>query len=135
MPPSLDVRAEDAVPGLGELSEFITVEAVESRSRALEYEQLFNLGADGNALAFPCNRLDDAELIAIAVERVWVRFAVDVYAGPSVLDDLDVRCVNMRVGRDEVVTNDGGELLGRINRVLLGEDVRGLLLGVGSNDD
>jgi hypothetical protein len=52
-----------------------------------------------------------------------------------VLDDLDVCRVDMRVGRDEVITDDGGELLGGINRVLLSKDVRGLLLGVGSNDD
>jgi hypothetical protein len=135
LPASLDICAENPVPGLRELGVLIAVEAVESRSSALQHEQLLDLGADGNALALASNRLDNAELISITVERVRVRLSINVHAGPSVLDDLDVCRVDMRVGRDEVITDDGGELLGGINRVLLSKDVRGLLLGVGSNDD
>jgi hypothetical protein len=52
-----------------------------------------------------------------------------------VLDDLDVCGVDVGICRDEVVTDDGSELLGRINGVLLGEYVGRLLLGVGRNDD
>jgi hypothetical protein len=52
-----------------------------------------------------------------------------------VLDDFDVTGMDMGVGLDEVVADEGSELLGGIDRVLLGENVGGLLLGVGSNND
>jgi hypothetical protein len=52
-----------------------------------------------------------------------------------VLDDLDMGGMDVRVRVYEVVANDGGELLGRVDRVLLCEDVGGLLLGVGCDDD
>ena len=51
------------------------------------------------------------------------------------LDDLDVRGVNVRVGLDEVVANDGSELLGRVDRVLFCEYVGCLLLRVGRDYD
>jgi hypothetical protein len=66
---------------------------------------------------------------------MWVRLAIDLHAGPSVLDDLDVCGVDVGVGLDKVVANDGSELLRRIDGVLLGEDVGGLLLGVCCNDN
>lgn len=50
------------------------------------------------------------------------------------LDDLDVCGVDVGVGLDEVVTEDSGELLGRVDGVLLRFDVDGLLLGVCSDD-
>jgi hypothetical protein len=52
-----------------------------------------------------------------------------------VLDDLYVDGVNVRIRVYEVVANDGGELLGWVDGVLLCEDVGGLLLGVGCDDD
>jgi hypothetical protein len=51
-----------------------------------------------------------------------------------VLDDLDVCGVDVRVGLDEVLAEGRGELLGRVDGVLLREDVNGLLLGVCGND-
>lgn len=51
------------------------------------------------------------------------------------LDDFDVGSVDVRVLLDEVFGEDGGELFGRVDRVLLCEDVGSLLLGVGGNDD
>ena len=60
-------------------------------------------------------------------------FSVDSHARPSVLNDLDVGGVNMRVGLDKVVANDGSKLLGRVDGVLLGEDVCCLLLRIGRN--
>lgn len=44
-------------------------------------------------------------------------------------------CVDMGVRLDEVVANDGRELLGRVNGMLLCEDVGGLLLRVGRDHD
>lgn len=51
------------------------------------------------------------------------------------LDDLDVCGVDVGVGRDKVVADNGGELLRRANGVLFRKDVARLLLGVCSNDD
>lgn len=50
------------------------------------------------------------------------------------LNNLDMRSVDVRVGCDKVAADDGCELLGWVDRVLFGEDVGGLLLSVGSND-
>lgn len=43
--------------------------------------------------------------------------------------------VDVRVCLDEMVSKDSGELLRRADRVLFREDVGGLLLGVGCNND
>jgi hypothetical protein len=135
LPASLNVRAEDTIPSLRKLGVLVTVEAVESRSSALEHEQLLNLGTDRDALALPRDRLNHAELLAVAEERVWVRFAVNVHAGPSVLDDLDMCGMDVGVRRDEMVADNGGEMLGRVNGMLFGEDIGRLLLGIGRNHD
>lgn len=66
---------------------------------------------------------------------MWVWLSVDVQARPSVLDNLDVCGVNMRIGVNEVVSDDGGESLRRADGILLGENVAGLLLGVCRNND
>lgn len=133
MPASFNLSAENAIPRLGELGVLVTVEAMEGGSSTLEHKQFLDLGTDRHALALPGDRLDDANFLAITVEGVWVRLAVDVHTGPSVLDDLDMRGMDVRVCRDEVLTNDGGKLLRGVDGVLLREDVGSLLLGVGSN--
>lgn len=51
------------------------------------------------------------------------------------LNDLDVCGVNVRVGVDKVVANNGGKLLGRVDGVLLCENVGSLLLGVCCDND
>ena len=135
LPTSFDFCTEDAVPGLGQTRVLVTVEAMESRAGALKYEQLLDLGADRRALALPCYCLNNADLVTVAVEGVRVGLAIDLHARPSVLNNLDVCGVDVRVGFDEVVANDSGELLRRVDRVLFGEDVGGLLLGVCGNDD
>lgn len=61
--------------------------------------------------------------------------AVDNEARPLVLRDVDVAGVDVRVGLDEVVADDGGEELRGLDGVLFGQDVAGLLLGVGCDDD
>jgi hypothetical protein len=66
---------------------------------------------------------------------VRVGLAVDSQARPLVLRDVDVAGVDVRVLGDEVVADDGGEELGGLDGVLLGEDVARLLLGVGGDDD
>ncbi len=43
--------------------------------------------------------------------------------------------MDVRVSFDEMIANDGSELLRGIDGVLLCEDVCGLLLSIGSNND
>ena len=50
-------------------------------------------------------------------------------------DDLDIRSYDVRVGFDEVCSEDGGEELGGGDWVLLCFDVDGVLHGVGGYDD
>jgi hypothetical protein len=52
-----------------------------------------------------------------------------------VLRDFYVARMDVLVCRDEVISQDGGEELGGLDRVLFGENVCCLLLGVGSDDD
>lgn len=51
------------------------------------------------------------------------------------LGDLHVAGVDVLVGLDEVVADDGCEELGRRDRVLLCEDVASLLLRICCNDN
>jgi hypothetical protein len=52
-----------------------------------------------------------------------------------VLNDLDMGGMNMGVGLDKVVADDGSELFGWVDRVLFCEDVCCLLLRIGCNYD
>jgi len=134
LPTSLDVCAKDAVPGFGQTGVFVPVESIERGPGALEHKKTLEARLNGDTLAFSSHGLNNALLLAIAEEGVWMRLAVDGHAGPFVLDDLDVAGVDMRVGLDEVVADDGSKELGRCDRVLLCEDVAGLLLGVCGDD-
>jgi len=134
-PASLYLRAQNAVPCLRELSVCVAVEAIEGRTGALKNKKFLNLGAQGDTLVFPRNGLDNTNFLAVAEEGVWVWLSINGHARPPVLDDLDVCGVNVRIGLDEVGSDNGCEELGRCDRVLLGEYVAGLLLGVGGHDD
>jgi hypothetical protein len=135
LPASLYLRAQNAVPCLRELSVCVAVEVIEGRTGALKNKKFLNLGAQGDALVFPCNGLDNTNFLAVAEEGVWVWLSINGHACPPVLDDLDVCGVDVRVGLDEVSSDNGCEELGGCDRVLLGEDVASLLLGVGGYDD
>jgi hypothetical protein len=111
------------------------METMERTPGALEHEELFNLAADGDASIFARHGFDDALFVAVAEKGVWVWLAVDGHARPAVLDDFDVRGVDVRVLLDEVGAEDGGEFLGGRDGVLFCEDVARLLLGVGGYDD
>ena len=56
---------------------------------------------------------------------MWLALNSD--ASPSVLDDRDVGRVDVLIGLDEMVAEDGGEQLRRVDWVLLGHDICGLL--------
>jgi hypothetical protein len=66
---------------------------------------------------------------------VRVRRAVDGEPRPALLRDVDVRAVDVRVRRDEVRAERAREALDGQDGVLLGDDVRRLLLRVGRDDD
>ena len=59
---------------------------------------------------------------------MWL--SVNLHTLPSVNGDLDVGSVNVLVGVDKVVAQDGSKQLWRGDWVLLGEDIDRLLLGV-----
>lgn len=135
VPAADNLGAQNTVIGLGQTRVLVPVEAVECRSGALQDEQTIELGLDGDARAFSCNDLNNTRLVAVAEEGVGVRLAIYGHASPLVDDDLDVGGVDVLVGGDEVVAEDGSKELGRVDRVLLGEEVDGLLLGVRGDDD
>lgn len=134
-PAGVDVGAEDAVPGFLEGGVLVAQEAPELRVGALEHGQLGQAGGDGDAAALGHVDLHGALLLAVAHERVRVRLAVDGQPGPAVRDDVDVRDVDVPVLGDEVGAQDGAEELRRRDGVLLGQDVDGVLDGVGGDDD
>ena len=111
-PSGIDIRAEDAVPGLLESGVLVADEAPELRVGALQHGQVVQRGADVDALALDHVNLDIALLLPVAHERVRVRLAVDRHARPAVRDDLGVRGVNVRILRDEVCAQDRAEQLG-----------------------
>lgn len=134
-PGSIDLGAQNTVPGLLEGGEFVADEAPELGAGALEDGQAVNGGSDVDALALDHVDLDVAGLGAVLNEGVGVGLAVDVHAHPAVSDDVDVGGVDVRVLLDEVGAEDGAEQLGGSHRVLLGSDVDGVLDGVGGDDD
>lgn len=134
-PLGFDLGAENAVPGLAQARVFVAVEAVEGGAGALEHEELVDAALDRDALSLADNGLDGADILAVAHERVGVRLAVNGHARPLVGDDLDVGGMDVRVLRDEVGADNGGEKLGRSDGVLLRQHVDGVLLGVGGYDD
>jgi hypothetical protein len=134
LPRVLDFGAENAVPGFGESGVLVSVEAVEGRTGALEDQQAVNAGLDGDALATSCNNLDGALVGAIAEERVGVSLSVDGHATPAVDGDLDMCDVNVAVSVDEVLAKNGSEELRRVDGMLFGKYVDGLLLGIGCDD-
>jgi hypothetical protein len=61
--------------------------------------------------------------------------AIDVQTGPAVHLDRDVGNGDVGVLFEEVRAEDAGVQLGRVDRVLLGGNVDGVLDGVGGDDD
>jgi len=134
-PVCLDFGGQNAIPGLWQSSVFVPVEAIEGRSSALEYKQLVNAALDREAGSFSVHKLDVSCLCAVAKEAVWVRLAINHHASPLVLCDVDVAGVDVRVFANEVVTDDRSEKFWWLDWVLFGEDIAGLLLGIGSDYD
>lgn len=85
-------------------------------------------------MAASCDEFDSALVGTVAEERVRVSAAIDSHATPAVNNDLDMGDMNVAVGVDEVLAKDGSEELRRVDGVLLGEDVDGLLLSIGCDD-
>lgn len=135
LPGGIDIRRQDAVPGLAQRRVLVPHEAVEGRAGALEHGQAHDAAADDDAVLAADAGLDVARLLAVAQEAVRVRLAADLHARPAVRDDLDVGGVDVLVGVDEVRAQDGGKQLRRVDGVQLGGDEDGVLDGVGGDDD
>ncbi|CRK29992.1 hypothetical protein BN1708_005120 [Verticillium longisporum] len=133
-PGGVDVGGEDAVPGLGQGGVRVADEAVEGRAGGLEDGELLDAARQGDAVAGDAG-LDGARLLAVAQEGVRVRLAVDVEARPAVDGDANVGDRDVGVRVEEVGAEDGGVELGRVDGVLLGLDVNGVLDRVGGHDD
>ena len=110
------------------------MEAVEGRTGALEDQEAVNTGLDGDSLATSCDNLNSTLVGAVAEERVRVILAVDGHATPAVDNDFDMCDVNVAVSVDEVLAEDRSEELRRVDGILLGKYVDGLLLGIGCDD-
>ncbi|KAL2277369.1 hypothetical protein FJTKL_00072 [Diaporthe vaccinii] len=134
-PGAVDVGRQDAVPGLGEGGVLVAHEAVELGPGALEHREPHDAAPERDAAVPGHGGLDVAGLLAVAVEGVRVGLAVDDHAGPAVHDDLDVGGGDVRVGVQEVLTQDRGEELGRVDGVFLCLDVDGVLHRVRGHDD
>lgn len=114
-PAALDFGRENAVPGFWQDRVVALVEAVKRGARALQHQQFVDAALDGDAAAGLLVARHDLHLtnfLAVAVEAVWVRLAVDDHARPAVLDDLDVCGVDVRVLVHEVLREDATEEFG-----------------------
>ena len=132
-PAGVHVGREDAVPRLLEGGKLVTDEAVEGGAGALEHLEADDAALDGDAV--PRDRgLDVAGLLAVTQEAVGVGLAVDDHARPAVDGDVDVGGRDVGVFVEEVLAQDAGVQLGRVDGVLLGLDVDGVLDGVGSDN-
>lgn len=134
-PAGVHRSAQNAVVCVLEDGIVVGDEAVELRASALKDEQFGNAGSDLDAFALVHIGLDHSLLGPVSEEGMRVGFAVDSQPGPSMLDDSNVCRVNVLVGVDEVSSEDGSKLLGRVDGVLLCNDVGGLFHGISCNDD
>lgn len=135
LPSSVDVGGQDTVPGLGERGVLVADEVVEAGTGALEDGQVLDAALDGDAFLAGDAGAGEAGLVAVLDEAVRVRLAVELDAVPAVRRDVNVGDVDVRVLLDKVVAESRGELLGRVDGVLLGEQEDGVLHRVRSYDD
>lgn len=135
LPIGVDIGAENAIPCFGESGVLITDEAPELGVGALKNCKAMDGRVDVNTLALGHIHLHVSGFLAVPVERVWVRLAVDVQTGPAVGDDVNVRNVDVVVFLDEVGAEDGTEELRGSYWVLLCENVDGVFDRIGGDDD
>lgn len=132
-PGAVDICGKNAVPGLAECGVLVPDEAVERGASALENSKIRDSALEIDALTSHSG-LDIASLLAVTVEAVGVRLAIDVHAGPPVDDDFDVGGRDVGILVEEVLAKMGGIELWGVHRVFLGLDVDCVLDGVGGND-
>ena len=140
LPLRINAGGEDAVLGFGQGGVLVTDKVLKSRSSALQDQQagdgrLELNRAAGAGLATLDEQIRLAGLLTISPERVVVGLAVDDHASPAVTDDRDMSTLNPGVGVQEVVAELSSEELQGIDDLgRLGDDVAGVLHGVGGND-
>src|SRR5690606_32258014 len=132
-PPRGDRGGQHPVVGFGERGVLVLDVAGELGAGGFEDEQVLQPGDHVLAVAVDGHR-GGALLVAAAQERVVVPGAADRDPVPAVLFDQDAGAVHRRLGGDEVPAQSQREVLYLADRLLLGEGVDGVLLGVGGQD-
>lgn len=132
LPAGVDIGGQDSVVGLWEGGIFALMVGVEHRASGLEngevlqtrgdlkWRTVISLG-DGHKTLF----------LAVSHEGVRMRLALNIETGPTVLNDINVGSVDMRITGDEMVGNSGTKALNWPDLGLLSQDVDGVLDGVG----
>jgi hypothetical protein len=134
-PGRVDVGGEDSVVGLWKGGVLALVVRVEHGAGGLEDGQVLDTGLDLEWRAVvTLGHGDETLFLAVSHEGVRVRLALDVESGPTMLDDVNVGGVDMWVAGDEVVGDGSTETLNWPHLSLLGQNVDGVLDGVGWND-
>src|SRR6202012_5228709 len=96
--PAFHFGTQNAIPGLRQRRVLIAMEPIKGAARALQHQQLLDAALDLDAASAVLRMyVDDADVLAIAVEAVWVWLAVDVHAAPAVLHNADMRAVDVRI--------------------------------------
>lgn len=106
---------------------------MELRAGGFEDEEACEAASNCDVIAC-CGRIDDALLFAITYEGVGMWFASYVHAGPFVYGDPHMGGGDVWVLFEEVGGHDGGEKFGRVDWMLFGEHIDGVLLGIGRYD-
>lgn len=129
-PHRIDICRQNTIPSLRERGVLVADEAVKGGSCALQDCQPLDTALDSDAVLAGNARLGDTGLVSILDKAVRVILAIKSDAVPAMRGHVNVGNVNVWVGLDKVVAEDRGELLRRIDGVLLGEDENGVLHGI-----
>ena len=135
LPCGVHVCREDTVPCLRERCVLVTDKAMESRSGTLQNSQANERALDLDTFLSAHSDLDISGLLAILGKAVRVRLAINLKTRPANSLDTDVGNVNVLVLLNEVAAEDRGVQLRRVDGVLLGGNVDGVLDRVGGNDN
>lgn len=132
LPVTFNGGAENAIVRLGEDGvRIVDIEAEKRRAGTLQNQEILDARLNGDALALASNDVDDSCVIAVAVEGMRMRLALERHSRPAMNNDIDVSHVDVLICGDEVRRQDRCEEFWRCDGVLLRQDVCGLFLCIG----
>jgi hypothetical protein len=108
---------------------------MESRSGTLENGQANERALDLDAFLSAHSDLDISGLLAILGKAVRMRLAINLKTRPANSLDANVGNMNVLVLLNEMAAEDGSIQLRRVDGVLLGGNIDGVLDRVGGNDN